>query len=36
MDADGGRQHDGDGAIAELVLSFPLEDHTEPAPVFEA
>ena len=23
-------------AIAELVLSFPLEDHTEPAPVFEA
>ncbi len=23
-------------AIAELVLAFPLEDHTEPAPVFEA
>ncbi len=23
-------------AIAELVLSFPLDDHTEPAPVFEA
>lgn len=23
-------------AIAELVLSFPLDDYTEPAPVFEA
>ena len=23
-------------AIAELVLSFPLDDHSEPAPVFEA
>jgi hypothetical protein len=23
-------------AVAELILSFPLEDHTEPAPVFEA
>jgi hypothetical protein len=23
-------------AIAELVLSLPLEDHVEPAPVFEA
>jgi hypothetical protein len=23
-------------AIAKLVLSFPLDDHTEPAPVFEA
>lgn len=23
-------------AIAELVLSFPLDDHIEPAPVFEA
>ncbi len=23
-------------AIAELVLSFPLADHLEPAPVFEA
>jgi hypothetical protein len=22
-------------AAAELVLSFPLEDHAEPAPVFE-
>ena len=23
-------------AIAELVLAFPLDDHVEPAPVFEA
>ena len=23
-------------AIAELVLAFPLDDHIEPAPVFEA
>lgn len=23
-------------AVAELVLSFPLDDHVEPAPVFEA
>ena len=23
-------------AIAELVLSFPLDDHTESAPVYEA
>ena len=23
-------------AIAELVMSFPLDDHIEPAPVFEA
>ncbi|MCB1487103.1 MAG: DUF4089 domain-containing protein [Bauldia sp.] len=23
-------------AIAELVMSFPLDDHVEPAPVFEA
>ena len=22
--------------IAELVLAFPLDDHVEPAPVFEA
>jgi len=22
-------------AIADLVLSFPLDDHAEPAPVFE-
>jgi hypothetical protein len=24
------------GRIAELVLAFPLDDHVEPAPVFEA
>lgn len=23
-------------AIADLVLAFPLDDHVEPAPVFEA
>lgn len=23
-------------AVAELVLAFPLDDHVEPAPVFEA
>lgn len=22
-------------AVAEIVLSFPLDDHVEPAPVFE-
>jgi hypothetical protein len=23
-------------SVAELVLAFPLDDHVEPAPVFEA